>query len=141
MPADTLTIYHNPSCSKSRETLSLIQASGIKPRVVEYLKTPPSGAELTAIVRKLGIAPAEPVRRNEPVFREKYDGKVMDDAQWIMAVVADPILMQRPIVVRGNVAVIGRPLEHGFLRVRCERCYVGTGSWDNFSGRLQGMDL
>jgi hypothetical protein len=64
MPADTLTIYHNP--------------------------------------RKLGIAPAEPVRRNEPVFREKYDGKVMDDAQWIK---------------------------------------VGTGPWDNFSGRLQGMDL
>ena len=78
MPADTLTIYHNPSCSKSRET----------------------------------------------VFREKYDGKVMDDAQWIMAVVADPILMQRPNVVRGNVAVIGRPLEHGFLRVRCERCHA-----------------
>ncbi len=80
MPADTLSIYHNPSCSKSRETLALIQASGIKPRVVEYLKTPPRETELTAIVRKLGIAPAELVRRNEPVFREKYDGKVMDDA-------------------------------------------------------------
>ena len=112
MSVDTLTIYHNPSCSKSRETLALIQASGVTPHVIEYLKTPPSEAELTVIARKLGIAPAELVRRNEPVFREKYNDKVMDDAQWIKALVADPILMQRPIVVRGNAAVIGRPPEN-----------------------------
>lgn len=108
----TVTIYHNPKCSKSRETLALIQASGITPRVVEYLKTPPSEAELTAIVRKLGIAPAELVRTGERVFQEKYSGKTLSDAEWIKALVADPILMQRPIVVRGDAAVIGRPPEN-----------------------------
>lgn len=108
----TVTIYHNPKCSKSRETLALIQASGITPRVVEYLKTPPSEAELTAIVRKLGIAPAELVRTGERVFQEKYSGKTLSDAEWIKALVADPILMQRPIVVRGEAAVIGRPPEN-----------------------------
>lgn len=109
---DVLTVYHNPSCSKSRETLALIQANGITPRVIEYLKTPPREAELAAIVRKLGIAPAELVRRSEPVFREKYSGKILSDMEWIKALVADPILMQRPIVVRGNAAVIGRPPEN-----------------------------
>ena len=109
---ETLTIYHNPACSKSRETLALLQASGIQPRVIEYLKTPPSEAELATIVRKLGIAPAELVRTNEPVFRQKHGGKSLDDGAWIKALVADPILMQRPIVVRGNKAVIGRPPEN-----------------------------
>lgn len=109
---DELTIYHNPACSKSRETLALIQASGIKPRIVQYLQTPPDEAELAALVHKLGIAPAELVRTNEPVFREKYAGKTLDDEAWIRAIVADPILLQRPIVVRGDVAVIGRPPEN-----------------------------
>ena len=109
---DSVTIYHNPSCSKSRETLALIQASGIAARVIEYLKTPPSEAELAAIVRKLGIAPVELVRKNESVFQEKYTGKTLSDREWIHALVADPILMQRPIVVRGNLAVIGRPPEN-----------------------------
>lgn len=110
--AQPVTIYHNPKCSKSRETLALIKASGIEPRVVEYLKTPPTAAELTAIVRKLGIAPAELVRTTERVFQEKYSGKTLSDTAWIKALVADPILMQRPIVVRGDVAVIGRPPEN-----------------------------
>jgi arsenate reductase len=109
---EPLTIYHNPSCSKSRDTLALIEASGIKPRVIEYLKTPPSEAELASIVRKLNISPAELVRTNEPVFQEKYRGKTLDDKKWIRAIVADPILLQRPIVVRGDAAVIGRPPEN-----------------------------
>jgi arsenate reductase len=109
---DTLTIYHNPACTKSRQTLALIQASGIKPRIVEYLKKPPSEAELAAIVHKLGIAPMELVRTNESVFREKYQDRILDDQQWIRALVTDPILLQRPIVVRGDDAVIGRPPEN-----------------------------
>jgi arsenate reductase len=109
---EPLTIYHNPSCSKSRDTLALIEASGIKPRVIEYLKTPLSEAELASIVRKLGMSPAELVRTNEPVFQEKYRGKTLDDKKWIRAIVADPILLQRPIVVRGDAAVIGRPPEN-----------------------------
>jgi arsenate reductase len=108
---DTLTIYHNPACTKSRETLALIRARGHEPQIVEYLKTPPSEGELTAIVRKLGIEPLELVRRNEQVFKDKYAGKTLDDKGWIKAMVANPILIQRPIVVRGEAAAIGRPPE------------------------------
>jgi arsenate reductase len=108
---DTLTIYHNPSCTKSRETLALIRARGHEPQIVEYLKTPPSETELSAIVRKLGIKPLELIRRNEQVFKDKYAGKTLADKQWIKAMVKDPILIQRPIVVRGEAAAIGRPPE------------------------------
>src|SRR5262245_22567726 len=110
--SDALTIYHNPSCSKSRETLALIQSSGVKPRVIEYLKRPPTQAELSSIVDKLGISPEELVRKTEPIYKDKYAGKTMDDKQWIEALVADPVLLQRPIVVRGSEAVIGRPPEN-----------------------------
>jgi arsenate reductase (glutaredoxin) len=104
-----LTIYHNPACTKSRETLALIRERGFEPHIVEYLKTPPSEAELSAIVRKLGIKPLELVRRNEQVFKDKYAGKTLADKEWIKAMVANPILMQRPIVMRGEAAAIGRP--------------------------------
>ena len=107
-----LTIYHNPACSKSRETLALIKASGHEPRIIEYLKTPPSAAELGAIVRKLGIKPLELVRRNEQIFKDKYAGRNLSDEEWIRAMIEHPILMQRPIVVRGEAAVIGRPPEN-----------------------------
>jgi arsenate reductase (glutaredoxin) len=106
-----LTIYHNPACSKSRETLALIRASGHEPRVVEYLKTPPSEAELATILRKLGIEPLQLVRRNEQIFKDKYAGRKLGDQEWIKAMIEHPILMQRPIVVRGEAAVIGRPPE------------------------------
>ena len=108
---ETLTIYHNPACTKSRETLALIRARGHEPRIVEYLKTPPSEAELTAIVRKLGITPLELIRRNEQVFKDQYAGKTLADKDWIKAMVKHPILIQRPIVVRGDAAAIGRPPE------------------------------
>jgi len=108
----TFVLYHNPACSKSRETLALIQASGIQPLIIECLKQPPSVTELTAIVRKLGIAAIDLVRKKEPVFLEKYSGKVLSDAQWIAAMVADPILIERPILVHGNAAAIGRPPEN-----------------------------
>jgi arsenate reductase len=107
-----VTLYHNPACSKSRETLALIQASGVATRVIEYLKTPPGEAEIAEIVRKLGIAPAELVRTGERVFKEKYSGRTLTDKEWIQALAADPILLQRPIVVRGDTAVIGRPPEN-----------------------------
>ena len=108
---ETLTIYHNPACTKSRETLALIRSRGHEPRVIEYLKTPPCEAELTAIVRKLGIEPLELVRRNEQVFKDKYAGKTLWPKEWIKAMIKDPILIQRPIVVRGDEAAIGRPPE------------------------------
>jgi arsenate reductase len=106
------TIYHNPRCTKSRATLALLEARGVKPKVVEYLAATPSAAELRTIVRKLGIRPEQLVRKGEDVFREKYAGKPLSDAQWIDAMVKDPILIERPIVVHGDRAIIGRPPEN-----------------------------
>ena len=105
---DTLTIYHNPACSKSRETLALIRESGHEPRIVEIsrrLRARPSLARSA----QLGIKPLELVRRNEQVFKDKYAGKTLGDKEWIKAMIAHPILIQRPIVVRGEAAAIGRP--------------------------------
>lgn len=106
------TIYHNPKCSKSRATLALLQERGIEPKVVEYLKTPPSAAELRSILDKLGIAPEQLVRKGEDAYKSKYAGRQLSDAQWIEALLADPILIERPIVVSGRRAVLGRPPEN-----------------------------
>jgi arsenate reductase len=108
----TFTIYHNPKCTKSRQTLALLQQNGIEPTVVEYLQTPPTAAELKAIVAKLGIAPEQLVRKGEDVYKENFAGKKLTDAQWIDAMVKHPILIERPIVVSGTRAVLGRPPEN-----------------------------
>jgi len=105
------TIYHNPACSKSRATLELLRARGADPVVVDYLTQPPSAAELTELCSRLGLRPRELVRDGEAVFAERYAGAELDDAGWIDAMVADPILIQRPIVVSGTRAAIGRPPE------------------------------
>ena len=110
-PVGALTIYHNPKCSKSRETLRLLRGRGIEPRVVEYLKTPPTAAELAAIVKQLGIRPEALVRKGEHIYRSRYAGKALTDAEWIEALVRDPVLIERPIVVAGGRAAIGRPPE------------------------------
>jgi arsenate reductase len=106
------TIYHNPKCTKSRQTLALLQENGVEPTVIEYLTTPPTAAELKAIVAKLGIKPEQLVRKGEEVYKEKFAGKTLTDAQWIDAMVKHPILIERPIVVSGTRAVIGRPPEN-----------------------------
>jgi arsenate reductase len=103
------TIYHNPRCTKSRETLALLERRGVEPRIVEYLKTPPSATELEAIVAKLGIEPEQLVRKGEDVYKTRYAGKRLTGPQWIAAMVKDPILIERPIVVSGDRAVLGRP--------------------------------
>ena len=107
-----VTIYHNPRCTKSRATLALLEARGVKPKVVEYLIAPPAATELRAIVRKLGIRPEQLLRKGEDIFKEKYAGKPLSDAEWIEAMAKNPILIERPIVVRGDKAVIGRPPEN-----------------------------
>lgn len=109
---NAFTIYHNPKCTKSRATLALLKESGVEPTVVEYLKTPPTAAELKAIVAKLGIKPEALVRKGEDLFKSKYAGKTLTDAQWIEALVKHPILIERPIVVSGSHGVIGRPPEN-----------------------------
>lgn len=104
-------IYHNPKCSKSRATLALLQERGLTPRIVEYLKSPPAAAELQTIVAMLGIRPEELVRKGEEIYKARYAGKTLSDEQWIAAMVRDPILIERPIVVLEDRAVIGRPPE------------------------------
>lgn len=106
------TIYHNPRCSKSRATLALLTERNIDPTVVEYLKTPPTAKELKSIVAKLGIKPEALVRKGEDVYKQKFAGKQLSDAQWLDALAANPILIERPIVVRGDRAVLGRPPEN-----------------------------
>jgi arsenate reductase (glutaredoxin) len=107
-----ITIFHNPKCGKSRTTLGLIEASGATPRIVEYLKTPPTRAELKTILAKLGMKAEQLIRKGEDVYKNKYAGKTLTDAQWIDAMVENPILIERPIVVRGDRAVLGRPPEN-----------------------------
>ena len=103
-------IYHNPRCSKSRETLSLLQERGIEPVVVEYLKEPPTADQLRELLDLLGLEPRDLMRRHEPRYAELgLDAADISDDALIEAMVRNPILIERPIVVSANRAVIGRP--------------------------------
>ena len=108
-----LTIYHNPRCSKSRQTLALIEAGGVEVRVVHYLETPPTCAELAQLLKKLGMAPRDLLRRGEPDYKGlKLSDTTLDDSSIIQAMSEYPKLIERPIVVSGSRAVIGRPPEN-----------------------------
>jgi arsenate reductase len=106
------TIYHNPRCSKSRAALEILEKRGVSPEIVEYLKTPPSTAQIRTLVRMLGIRAEELVRKGEDLYKSKYAGKSLTEAQWIEALASDPILIERPIVVAGERAVLARPPEN-----------------------------
>ena len=108
----TVTIYHNPRCSKSRQTLALLEKRGIAPRVVDYLKTPPSAAELKTILKILGLKPRDLMRKGEPRYAELgLKDRDLDDDALIALMVANPILIERPIVVSRGKAALGRPPE------------------------------
>lgn len=102
------TIYHNPKCGTSRDALKILHERGGEVRIVEYLKNCPSRGELRELIEKLSIKPEDLVRKTEPIFKEKYEGKQLTSAQWINAMVQDPILIERPIIVRDGKAVIGK---------------------------------
>lgn len=106
-----VTIYHNPRCRKSRDTLNLLQEKGEQTAIVEYLKTNPTKEQLTDILGMLGIKPLELIRKGERIFKEEFKGKDLSDKEWIEAMVANPILIERPIVVKDGKAAIGRPPE------------------------------
>ncbi|MGQ9369896.1 arsenate reductase (glutaredoxin) [Azospirillum sp. ST 5-10] len=107
--SEPVTIYHNPRCTKSRQTLELLRSRGIEPTVVDYLKTPPTAAELARILAALGKRPAELLRAKEAA--EAAIGRDLDDEALIAAMVANPAVIERPIVVRGDKARVGRPPE------------------------------
>lgn len=107
-----VTIYHNPRCSKSRQTLELLQKRGVEPTIVEYLKTPPDVQTLSRLIDQLGIQPADLLRKKEIEFEELYlEDKLHDRDALIDAMVEYPVLIERPIVVSGDRACLGRPPE------------------------------
>lgn len=106
-----MQIYHNPRCSKSRQTLQLIQDAGIEPEIIEYLKNPLSQTQIKDLVSKLGISAMELVRKKEKVIKEE-DIEINNDKDAIKAMANYPVLIERPIVVKGKKAVLGRPPEN-----------------------------
>ncbi len=107
-----VTIYHNPQCAKSRATLKLLEDRGLKPNVIEYLKTPLSATELKKLIGMLGIAPRALLRTKEAEYKKlKLDSPTLTDVQIIHAMVQHPKLIERPIVVHNNKAALGRPPE------------------------------
>jgi arsenate reductase len=109
----TATIYHNPRCSKSRQTLGLLTDRGIAPLVIEYLKTPPDAEALKDILALLGKRPRDIMRKGEAVYKELgLADEALSDDDLIEAMVANPILIERPIVLSGGKAALGRPPEN-----------------------------
>ena len=106
-----MKIYHNPRCSKSRNTLSIIQEMGNEVEIIEYLNSPPTAKELEVILEMLNIQPIELIRKNEIIWRENYRGKQMRDDEIINAMRENPKLIERPIVIKNGKAIIGRPPE------------------------------
>ncbi len=106
-----MKIYYNPKCSKCVASHKLLSENKAEFEVIEYLKNPLTIKELKDLLGKLNIPAIELIRKGEPVFKEKFKGKELAEEQWIDAMVEFPILMQRPIIVKGNKAVIGRPVE------------------------------
>ena len=107
-----VTIYHNPRCSKSRQTLELLQSKGIEPEIIEYLKTPPAKSKLKEILKLLKMEPRELMRKNEDEYKKaKLDNPKLKKDDLIDAMVKHPILIERPIVVANGKAAIGRPPE------------------------------
>ena len=106
-----MKIYHNNRCSKSRNSYNLLKEKGIEFETIEYLKTPLTKEELAELLIKLNIPAEELIRKGEADFKENFKGKKLTEKQWIDAMVKFPKLIERPIVVKGKKAVIGRPIE------------------------------
>jgi len=106
-----IKIYHNPRCSKSRQTLALLEKETTDFKIIEYLKNPLSFDEIKEIVEKLAIKPIELVRKNEQIWKDNYKGKEMTDVEIIKIMERNPKLIERPIVINEKHGIIGRPAE------------------------------
>lgn len=108
----SVTIYHNPRCSKSRQTLQLLEDNGVEPEIIEYLKAPPTAPELDDILKKLAIEPRDLMRRKEDAYKANgLDDEALSREQLIVGMVQNPILIERPIVLANGKAALGRPPE------------------------------
>lgn len=106
-----IQIYHNQRCGKSRNCLLFLEESDKEFEIINYLNTPPTIAELTVLLKKLNFSPIELVRQKEKIWIDNYKGKTLNDDQIIQAMAENPILIERPIIVKDNQAIIGRDLD------------------------------
>ena len=110
----TIKIYHNTSCSKSCAALELLLKNGETPEVIHYLKETPDRGELSLILNLLQLRPLDLIRKKEPLFQEKFAHLTLSDEEWLDILLKHPILIERPIIIVGDKAVIGRPIERIF---------------------------
>ncbi|MBI2269392.1 MAG: arsenate reductase (glutaredoxin) [Bacteroidetes bacterium] len=107
-----LIIYHNPRCSISREACSIIDTKGIPFEIIEYLIAPLNEREIKVLLKKLGMKAEEIVRKKEDLYKTKYKNKKLSETEWVKVLTKNPVLIERPIIVKGDKAVIGRPPEN-----------------------------
>lgn len=108
---DDIIIYHNTRCGKSRGALEILREKGIEPKIRFYLKEPSTREELKEVLGKLQIKAADLIRKKEQVFKDNFKGKSFSEEEWMKIIIENPILMERPIVIKGNKAVVARPPE------------------------------
>ena len=106
-----VTLFYNPRCSKCREAYDILNGQGCEIEIIEYLKNTPTAKELKDVLIKLGLKASDLLRKKEPLFIEKYKDKKLTDAQWVKVMAENPILIERPVAIYGNRAVIGRPAQ------------------------------
>lgn len=107
-----IQILHNPRCTKSREALHFLESEGIQPEEIRYMEHPLTAEEIKSILKKLGIPAIEWVRKNEAIFKSDYKDQNLTDDQWAEAMAKHPKLIERPVIINGDKAVIGRPAEN-----------------------------
>jgi len=111
MLSETIRIYYNPRCSKCRDVVAIVSEHGYTTELIQYLDTPPGKEELRDLLKKLGMKPMELIRKGEEVFKQQYLGRTLSNEEWLDVMVAHPVLIERPIVVRGDKAVVARPAD------------------------------
>ena len=109
-----ISIYHNNRCSKSRDSLALLNQQNNEIKVIDYLKNPPTEKQIKTLLKKLKMKPLELLRKSENLYKDNYKEINLSDDEWIELMAKNPILIERPIIVNGNKAVIGRPPEKVF---------------------------
>lgn len=106
-----MKIYHNPRCSKSRHAFDLLRENNIEPEIIDYLNNAPTFQELKELIHLMGIQPEELIRKGESDYKDNFKGKTLSEKEWIQAMVDFPKLIERPIIIHGNIAIVGRPPE------------------------------
>lgn len=109
--SEKIVVWHKTTCSTSCKVMDVLKKKKIMPDVFLYSVTPPSEEEIKSVLAKLGIPAEQLIRKKESIFKEKFEGKKMTEEKWIKAMVKYPILIERPIIIKGKKAVIGRPIE------------------------------